>query len=258
MSTTSAPAHLTYRFAALTDTGRVREGNEDSVLVDEAARLVVLADGMGGYQAGEVASSMATALIAAELGSWLRGRGQSAPSADVERAMRASVDHGNRAIYDAALGNASYRGMGTTLVVGVFLGGQLLLGHAGDSRAYRWRQGRLERLTRDHSLLQAQLDAGLITPQQAANSSLRSVITRALGVEPVVALDVQTVDVVPGDDYLLCSDGLTDMLEDPDIEALLAAPGTLAERARALVDEANARGGRDNVSVILIQTAPAT
>lgn len=253
MKKTPHATGFSYRYAALSDTGCVRENNEDSVLVDEAAHLVILADGMGGYLAGEVASGMATALISGDLGSWLAGRGQHASAAEVQRAMLASVDHANRAIYDAARMNSACRGMGTTLVMGVFHGQDLLLGHAGDSRAYLWREGALERLTRDHSLLQVQLDGGLITPEQAATATYRSVITRALGVEPLVPLDVQVVEAVAGDCYLLCSDGLSDMLDDADIAAQLAQHEDPAARARALVDEANARGGRDNVSVILIQ-----
>jgi protein phosphatase len=141
--------------------------------------------------------------------------------------------------------------MGTTLVVGVFQDGRLMLGHIGDSRCYRLRAGALEQITKDHSLLQEQMDAGLITPEQAATSTNKNLVTRALGVEDAVLLEVNEHRVEPGDLYLMCSDGLSDMLDDDAIARILAAPGTLEEKAVQLVDGANANGGRDNISVLL-------
>lgn len=248
---------MVYQFFSCTDAGRVRSNNEDAVRIDEANRLLILADGMGGHQAGEVASGMAAALVAAELGSWLSEPGRQATVAEALRAMQTCSDHASQAIFHAAATHAGYAGMGTTLVFGVFHGSQFLLGHAGDSRAYRWRQGLLERLTTDHSLLQAQLDAGLMTAAQAARSSSRYLLTRALGVESKVALDLRALDVVPDDLYLLCSDGLSDMLDDAQIAAALALGGDLQAQAQRLVDHANAQGGRDNISVVLAQLAAA-
>lgn len=244
---------MVYQFFSFTDAGRVRSNNEDTVHVDEADRLIILADGMGGHQAGEVASRMAVNLIAAELGPWLSGPGRQATVAEALGTIRDCVDRVNRAILQAAASHAEYAGMGTTVVFGAFLGGQLLLGHVGDSRAYCWRQGRLERLTTDHTLLQRQLDAGLLTPAQAARSTGRFLLTRALGVEARVTLELRALAVEPGDLYLLCSDGLTDMLDDARLAGLLAQGGSLRVQARRLVDGANAEGGLDNVSVVLAQ-----
>ncbi|MDO5624671.1 MAG: Stp1/IreP family PP2C-type Ser/Thr phosphatase [Pseudomonadota bacterium] len=240
-------------YSALTDVGRQRSNNEDAIVVDSARGVVVLADGMGGYSAGEVASSLAVNLIAGELARWLDEAARVASVRDVRRAMEICVDNANRAIFDAANTHAAYVGMGTTLVMAVLHGDRLVLGHVGDSRAYRWRAGVLAQLTRDHSLLQEQIDIGLITPEEAAASGNRNLVTRALGVEDTVLLDVQEQPVAPGDMFLLCSDGLNDMLGDDDIAAALAAPEpSLQARAQTLVDQANALGGRDNISVALI------
>ncbi len=239
-----------YSFAALTDVGRLRANNEDAVRVDPAHGVAVLADGMGGYNAGEVASAMAVDIIAADLARWLAQAEGGAR--DVRRAMEICVDQANRAIYEAAHANDAYTGMGTTLVMAVLRDGVAVIGHVGDSRAYRWREGRLVQLTRDHSLLQEQLDIGLITAAEAAVSSNRNLVTRALGVEDTVLLELTDAPVAPGDVLLLCSDGLNDMLGDDDIAALLDSDEPLADRCQRLVDGANARGGRDNVSVVLI------
>ncbi len=271
-----------YTFASRTDPGRLRANNEDALLVDEARGLAVLADGMGGHNAGEVAAGMAVASIGTSMGRWLDARrpdGQGLPrlgpdagisgregpawhathrlpAVAVMQAMAASVAGANQAIFEAAQAHAGYRGMGTTLVLAVFIGGRLFLGHIGDSRAYRWRGGQFEQLTRDHSLLQEQLDAGLITPAQAVLSTHRNLVTRALGIEPAVALETHEHTVLPGDCHLLCSDGLTDMVPDAEIAEILSQPWPPARLAAALVARANERGGRDNISVLLAQAAP--
>ncbi len=248
------PAHapsMTLEFFSATDTGRARNNNEDSVAVDETMALLVLADGMGGYNAGEVASSMATSFITSELGRWLSEASESATDTDVRRAMDICVDNANRAIFNAANSNPQYAGMGTTLVVGVFRDARLLMGHVGDSRAYRLRASRLTQISHDHSLLQEQIDSGLITPEQAAFSANKNLVTRAVGVEDTVLLETHLHDVLPGDTYLLCSDGLSDMLDDESIAQLLTGAETLPEAAGALIDAANDAGGKDNISVIL-------
>ena len=246
----SAPT-MTLELFAATDTGRARSNNEDSVAVDEASALLVLADGMGGYNAGEVASGMATSFIKTELGRWLLEAAAAASDADVRRAMDICVDNANRAIFNAANTNPQYTGMGTTLVVGVFRDARLLMGHVGDSRAYRLRDGRLSQITHDHSLLQEQIDSGLITPEQAAYSANKNLVTRAVGVEDTVLLETHLHDVLPGDTYLMCSDGLSDMLDDETIEQLLQAGDALPELGAALVNAANDAGGKDNISVVL-------
>ena len=238
-------------FHSATDTGRARNNNEDSVAVDEPSALIVLADGMGGYNAGEVASGMATSFIKAELGRWLAEASETATDTDVRRAMDICVDNANRAIFNAANSNPQYAGMGTTLVLGVFRDARLLMGHVGDSRAYRLRANRLLQITHDHSLLQEQIDSGLITPEQAAFSANKNLVTRAVGVEDTVLLETHLHEVLPGDIYLLCSDGLSDMLDDESMTQLLLSGESLAETAAALVDAANDAGGKDNISVVL-------
>jgi serine/threonine protein phosphatase PrpC len=192
------PVPLSLELSAAVDAGRARSNNEDSVALDEAVALAVLADGMGGYNAGEVASGMATSFIRSELGRWLREAQNQASDAEVRRAMDICVDNANRAIFNAANSNPQYAGMGTTLVVAVFRDNRLMVGHVGDSRAYRLRAGRLQQITRDHSLLQEQIDAGLITPEQAAFSANKNLVTRAVGVEDTVLLETHQHDVVPG------------------------------------------------------------
>jgi PPM family protein phosphatase len=249
---------MIYTFCALTDTGRIRSNNEDAVSFDEQAGLGILADGMGGYKAGEVASSMATEFISAEMSRWLSQAGPQAQPRDVRRAMEICVDNANRSIFNAANSNSLYTGMGTTLVVGVFQTARLVLGHIGDSRCYRWRQGELVQITRDHSLLQEQMDDGLITPEQAAVSSYKNLVTRALGVEDTVLLEINEFKVDLGDIYLMCSDGLSDMLDDGAIAALMSEDLSLKDKAARLVDEANAAGGRDNISVLLALAGEGT
>jgi len=245
---------MPYEFSSALDAGRARSNNEDSVVVDEGCALAVLADGMGGYNAGEVASSMATSFISTELGRWLREAGAQAGDHEVRRAMDICVDNANRAIFNAANSNPQYAGMGTTLVVAAFRDSQLLVGHVGDSRAYRLRGGRIQQITRDHSLLQEQIDAGLITPEQAAFSTNKNLVTRAVGVEDTVLLETHVHEVQPGDLYLLCSDGLSDMLPDPSIERILCTAAALQGICQALIEAANDAGGRDNISVILVRS----
>jgi protein phosphatase len=172
--------------------------------------------------------------------------------------MDICVDNANRAIFNAAHANPQYAGMGTTLVVACFREGRVLVGHVGDSRCYRLRAGHLQQITRDHSLLQEQIDAGLITPEQAAFSSNKNLVTRAVGVEDSVLLEAHLHDVQPGDLFLMCSDGLSDMLDDDTIAQLLLAHDSLEPLAQALVTAANDAGGKDNISVILMRAAGAS
>ncbi len=244
---------IRYEFVSHTDPGLARENNEDSVTFDAATQLGVLADGMGGYNAGEVASGMATAFIKAELARWLAQAGEQANPKEVRRAMEICVDNANRSIFNAANSNPQYVGMGTTLVMSVYHDTRLLLGHIGDSRGYRLRGNEFAQITRDHSLLQEQLDAGLITPEQAETSINKNLVTRALGVEDVVSLEVNEHRVEAGDIYLLCSDGLSDMVGDEGIGSIVAAAPDLQTAAKQLIDAANAGGGRDNITVLLIR-----
>jgi len=244
---------MNYEFCTRTDPGLARENNEDSVVIDEPTRLGILADGMGGYNAGEIASGMATTFIKSELDRWLAQAGRHANAREVRRAMEICVDNANRSIFNAANSNPQYSGMGTTLVLGVFQDGRLMLGHIGDSRCYRLRGDEFAQITKDHSLLQEQMDAGLITPEQAATSSNKNLVTRALGVEDAVLLEVNEHKVEPGDLFLMCSDGLSDMVDDEGIVRILGNEGPLEQKAAQLIDAANANGGRDNISVLVAQ-----
>ena len=229
----------------LTDTGRQREANEDSYF--SRAPLFAVADGMGGAQAGEVASRMAVEAFerADESGA--------AP----EELLRRTAQEANREIFDLAQGDSSRSGMGTTLTAALLHGDEISFGHVGDSRAYVFREGKLKQITNDHSLVEELRRQGKLTRDQAAEHPQRSVITRALGPEPNVDVDTMTFSARPGDVFLLCSDGLTTMLEDEDVAAILARESDLHKAARRLVRAANERGGRDNITVVLFRLEPA-
>ena len=240
------------------DPGRVRTHNEDAVFADPALGLAVLADGMGGYNAGEIASGMATAVLANNFGrflpTWTAGAAGFADPAFANRHLQGEVEAANRAIHQAAQSQPQYQGMGTTLVAAWFYDNHLSVAHVGDSRLYRWRGGELTVLTRDHSFLQEQIDSGLISEADARRSQNRNLVTRALGVDPELEVDVQDLAVEVGDLLLLCSDGLNDMLEDEEIALALQTLGSnLPLAADQLIEMANDQGGHDNVSVILIR-----
>ena len=246
-----------------TDTGRVREHNEDAVFANPHLGFVVLADGMGGYNAGEVASSMATTRLASELESALAARAPHATDgpggeAFAGQCLRDAVADANAAIFQAAQDEAGYAGMGTTLVAALFFDDRVAVAHVGDSRLYRLRDGTLSLLTHDHSLLQEQIDIGLLSAEEARHSLNRNLVTRALGVDPLVEVDLAEHLVLPDDLYLLCSDGLNDMVPDEEIAlALQTLSGHLELAATQLVEMANDQGGRDNVSVILVKVRQA-
>ncbi|GER14147.1 Stp1/IreP family PP2C-type Ser/Thr phosphatase [Variovorax boronicumulans] len=246
----SRPA-LSWEFAALTDVGRLRAHNEDAVHVDPALGLALLADGMGGYKGGEVASVMAISLMHASFGRWFAQAGMQAPARVVRRALQAATDEANGAILQAGITHEELRGMGTTLVLAAFRPQRVVVGHIGDSRCYRLRNNKLEQLTRDHSLRQQQLDAGAITPEEALNSPTRNLVTRAVGVEAQVLLEMHEHSARPGDLYMLCSDGLSEMVPDAQLFTLLSRDLGLKEMASLLVAISNDNGGRDNISVVL-------
>lgn len=220
--------------------------------VDPQRGFAVLADGMGGCNAGEVASRIAVDRLSSSLKATMEKHRDEADDAAAERLLAQHIAEANAAVYDAACAHAEYSGMGTTLVVAFWYADRMAAGHVGDSRLYRLRQGSLAQLTRDHSLAQDQIDDGVLSPAQARYSSQRNVVTRAVGIEAEVNAEVRSVAVAPGDLYVLCSDGLTEMLTDEEIQQALAAAGPqLQSAADVLVQQANAAGGRDNVSVIL-------
>lgn len=241
-----------------TDPGMVRSHNEDAVFGDAQLGLAILADGMGGYNAGEVASGMATTLLATNFARLVPasqsqlcevGGGQQAHRHFIEQ-----ISDANSAIYNSAQSQPQYAGMGTTLVFAWFYDNTLSVAHVGDSRLYRLRGESFEQLTRDHSLLQEQLDSGMISVEDARHSQNKNLVTRALGVDPSVEPEIHDYDVAPGDIFLLCSDGLNDMVEDDEMSLTLQALGSnMALAADQLVQMANDNGGRDNVSVILVK-----
>ena len=242
---------MIYDICIETDTGLARENNEDAVAYDVETQLCILADGMGGYNAGEIASSMAVAFIKSEMSRWLVQAGKNANSKEVRRAMEICVANANHSIFNAANSNPQYTGMGTTLVMAAFQDDRIMVGHIGDSRCYRLRGEQFQQITKDHSLLQEQMDAGLLTPEQALTSANKNLVTRALGVEDTVMLEVNEYKVEAGDIYLLCSDGLSDMVRDEPISRIMMAESELPDKARQLIAAANEAGGRDNISVML-------
>ena len=252
-------AHLSSVLEVVTAThpGMVRSHNEDSLAADAEIGLAVLADGMGGYNAGEVASGIAVELIRTEIKKALAKRKTEAlDGKDAERLIETYAGRANTAIYQASQSQPQYSGMGTTLVVAMWHDNRMSVGHIGDSRLYRLREGALEQITRDHSLLQEQIDSGMITREQARHSQNKNLVTRAVGIDPEVETEVHTYTVQPGDVYLLCSDGLSDMVPDEDVQLTLDSLGSnLPLAAEQLVQQANDNGGRDNISVILVRIA---
>lgn len=243
-----------FEIVAVTHPGMVRSHNEDSIETDAAIGLAVLADGMGGYNAGEVASGIAVAMVNTEIKKALSGMNGALDAATAERLVSEHAMRANQAIYLAAQSQPQYAGMGTTLVVALWHGDSVAVGHIGDSRLYRFRGGALEQVTRDHSLLQEQIDSGLITREQAQHSQNKNLVTRAVGIDPEVDVEVHSYPVETGDIYMLCSDGLNDMVTDEDMQLTLSSlQANLPLAAGQLVQQANDNGGRDNVSVILVR-----
>ena len=238
------------RIHALTDLGRVRSNNEDCMAFDERLGIAVLADGMGGLSAGEVASDRAVSTVMQKLG----GARWTDHDLDVDALLRSSFRDANRLVYELSCARRDYQGMGTTLIAAVARPDGCVTAHVGDSRVYYFGGDRLERVTTDHSLVHELVVQGILSAEEARLSPNRNIITRAIGIEPEVRCDINRVSVRPGDLVLLCSDGLTDMLADDEIAERCArfrgVPGNLLE---VLVDEANTRGGFDNVSVVAMQ-----
>ncbi|HEY8209072.1 MAG TPA: Stp1/IreP family PP2C-type Ser/Thr phosphatase [Myxococcaceae bacterium] len=242
----------------MTDVGRKRQHNEDSMLVESQLGLYIVADGMGGHAAGEVASARATEVVKQHIGSnkHLLKDLATNPTQDSRAAAAALVEVAiQRAcsdIYKMALADAAKRGMGTTFVCLAISGNKGVIGHVGDSRVYLVRHGQCHRLTEDHTLVAAQLKAGTITKEQAATSQYRNVITRAVGIQESVQVDTLIVEAVPGDTFLLCSDGLHGYLNDDEVAPLVAAvPGK--DLPKKFIALANERGGKDNITAVVVQ-----
>ena len=241
----------------LTDTGIVRAKNEDSIGFDSALGLVVLADGMGGHRGGEVASSMTVDTVIDTLQHSLPNisAGEIDEASGFSResiCIQDAVVEANQKVFQASETNPEHKGMGTTIVVLQFYNNSFSLAHIGDSRCYRVRADKFEQITKDHSLLQELIDRGFYTPEEARKSMNKNLVTRALGIDPVVMPDIQEDIVLKNDIYLLCSDGLTDLVEDEDIYLTIKQfSANLEEAAKQLITKANQNGGKDNISVML-------
>ncbi len=253
-------ARLSIEATGLTDAGTVRQFNEDSIVFDADLGLMVLADGMGGHRAGEVAARMATESLLAALREKVPSFNVDDDPAPSQLAVGQSIIRANDEIFVAAQNNPAYKGMGTTLVMALFHGQRVLLAHVGDSRIYRLRYNRLQLLTRDDSLLRDQVELGLIDVEDAGGSHNRNLVTRALGIAAHVSPHLRDDEVLAGDVYLLCSDGLNDLVDDSDIELIMnSLKSNLPLATHHLVQAAKDNGGHDNVSAILVRLheAPA-
>jgi len=245
---------------AVSDVGRKRKGNEDALFLNEEQGLYVVADGMGGHAAGEVASRVAVEAIAEFVSltggnqeiTWPFGLDDSI-SYEGNR-LKTAVRHANSRVIEATRESTEYEGMATTVAAVLVDGNLANLAHVGDSRIYVWSSGAIAQLTRDHSWVNEQIETGAISPEQARSHPLRNVVTRALGGRADLVVDIQSRHMAAGDMLLLCSDGLTTMVADDDIARILGeAQGDVAKAAAALVGEANERGGEDNITVVLLK-----
>ncbi|MGE0384253.1 MAG: Stp1/IreP family PP2C-type Ser/Thr phosphatase [Gammaproteobacteria bacterium] len=252
----------TLEIVNLSDTGRKRPHNEDSCVTDAGLGLAVLADGMGGYKAGEVASAIAVMQILVDVRDGLKkirgGRDSHNVGPDgltpTAHLVQQAVMAANRAVHHTAETEPQCQGMGTTVVSTLFHGDKVTIAHVGDSRLYRMRGDSFQQLTSDHSLIQELIDRGFYTPEEAAQNTPKNLVTRALGIEPDVQVDVREDTIQAGDIYLLCSDGLNDMVTDEEIRLTLGKySANLASAGAELIRLANANGGKDNISVILVR-----
>jgi serine/threonine protein phosphatase PrpC len=251
------------RCVGMTDTGKVREHNEDTIAADSDIGLLVLADGMGGYNAGEVASGIAVKTVLnlireqverEDLSVLDKDSGMTRPSI----ILRDAIHRANKIIYQTARSQPQCEGMGTTIVAALFFDNRVSIAHVGDSRMYRLRSDKFEQVTMDHSLLQELVDRGFYSAEEAQRAANKNYVTRALGVEPNVEVELQESPVQKGDVYVLCSDGLSDMVEDDDIHLTISTfSANLDTVAKQLIQLANDNGGRDNVSAVMAQVLDA-
>ena len=243
----------------ISDVGQRRPHNEDSTASILSQGLMIVADGMGGYKAGEVASAIAATTVIHDVTQGLAKIGsarENEKAGDSQHSilLKSAIKHANSIIYTAAQKDEQCLGMGTTIVAGLFYDDKITIGHVGDSRVYRFRDGKFQQMTKDHSLIQEVIDKGLYTPEEAAANTPKNLVTRALGISAEADVDIIEEQVKTGDIYVLCSDGLTDMVKDEEIHLTLSKySANLAQAADNLVQSANSKGGKDNISVILAQ-----
>ncbi len=249
-----------YPACALSHPGLVRDNNEDSVYVDGRIGLSILCDGMGGYNAGDVASQLAIEVLRREMRASLADIGHLTPVQavqDVSSDLLIAIENANTRIRQEGVARPEFQGMGTTLVCLVMLEDRAVVAHVGDSRLYRWRKGLLTQITQDHSWLEAQIQAGTMTLEQAQHSRYKNLITRGLGIDDNIEPEIQQILLEDKDIYLSCSDGLSDMIENSEIVNILRIhSNSLEQAAQDLIDAANHNGGRDNISVILMAATP--
>jgi protein phosphatase len=247
------------RCVGLTDTGKVREHNEDTIAFDGEVGLLVLADGMGGYNAGEVASGIAVKTIMHLVREAMEREDLSRPDSATGLSrpgiiLRDAIARANKIIFQTARTQPQCEGMGTTIVAALFFDNRVSVAHVGDSRMYRLRGNGFDQVTLDHSLLQELVDRGFYSPEEAQRAANKNYVTRALGVEAAVEVEVQEHPAQRGDIYVLCSDGLSDMVEDDDIHLTINTFGANLETvAKQLIQLGNDNGGKDNISVVLAQ-----
>lgn len=243
-------------FASATDTGLVRAHNEDSLAIDRLSGLALVADGMGGYAAGEIASNIAATTVTQVVQAGLKRRAwqhRSLHTSAIEQLLLGAVEQANSAILTTARKRPECAGMGTTLIAALFHQQHVWIAHVGDSRAYRLRGANIEQLTHDHSPLQEQIDAGLISSAEARFAPHKNLVTRALGISVGSGVEIHPHTLVSSDIFLLCSDGLSDLLTEREMATVIHTRNSLTQAAEQLIQCANNNGGRDNISAILIR-----
>ena len=229
-----------------TDSGLLRDHNEDAIGCNEDIALAILADGMGGHRGGEMASAITVSTILELITT------KTLKHSSISRLIHRALIQANKQVYDSSKTNTQYQGMGTTAVVVMFYDNRYTVAHVGDSRLYRLRNDELEQITHDHSFVQEQVDSGFLSAEQARKSPDKNLITRAIGIDDDVQIDIKEEPAMPDDIYLLCSDGVNDMLEDDLIKATLIGNSNDLERAASeIIRLANEHGGKDNISVFL-------
>jgi PPM family protein phosphatase len=241
----------TINAAGQSDVGLIRENNEDAWMLIPEHNVYVLADGMGGHSAGEVAAQEAVELYS----KFLQDRSHLITLGNAKEVIKEVIQEVNRSVFRLSRADRELRGMGTTLCSVVFLDHTVIYAHVGDSRVYRWRDQKIQQLTEDHSLVQELLDLGELNNRQAREFQKRNIITKAIGTEPKVIPTLDSCDLVEGDYFLMCSDGLSDLLTDREIEKVLNLAASTEQKVALLVQSANRRGGLDNITVILMEVA---
>lgn len=235
-------------FGFKSDIGKLRENNEDSLFADEQLGIFIVADGMGGHQGGEVASKMAVDILSASIKDVMENSG-----VDLRHTIREAIHKANASIYDRGQRDKDLTGMGTTMVLAVFRGDDVYIAHVGDSRAYQVKAETIRQITSDHSLAACHVRAGEMTAEEARVSSLRHILTMALGSGGLIEPEMSTVKLMDGDYILLCTDGLTDEMTDEEIKGIVGSSNTPQIICDALVDTANKKGGRDNITVLIVK-----